>query len=290
MFRRHLIISVIVVALWMIIQYVQLFLFRNGAKDVAGFIWQWQGAIIGTFSFLLFVLMPPTFKKWPYVFTYILTMPVLLAIFYWLGRPLSYSNAEQKETALAIGSIMGYLYARSRPSVYRYVYPALLISVSILCYVSILPWWRHYCLYGIPARAISEEIPDGWYVYNERKETFNKNDWKDKTVIINIWNKDCVPCTHRLPQWQKFYDEHKGENMLIEAVHVPFFNRDLPADSGFYYARRKGYNFPVLIGSSSMLDYFKVNSIPTVIVLRHNKIAFKGRIEQLSKFLSKKQD
>jgi thiol-disulfide isomerase/thioredoxin len=118
-----------------------------------------------------------------------------------------------------------------------------------------------------------------WKVYNKNNDTFTSNDYNNKIVYMDFWTTSCGICFRKFPDLEKLYQKYKSHsNVMIQVINIPI-QRDT-AGMAFYMIERSGtYTFPVLIGADSMAKTFGVVFYPTVVILKDNKMVFRGRTE-----------
>lgn len=118
-----------------------------------------------------------------------------------------------------------------------------------------------------------------WKVYNKHNDTFTSDAYKGKVAYLDFWSTSCGVCFIKFPKLEELYQKYKNEpNLIIQAVNIPI-ERDTTGMAFHMIERRGKYNFPVVIGTDSMREAFKVQFYPTVLILKDNKVVFRGRAE-----------
>lgn len=72
----------------------------------------------------------------------------------------------------------------------------------------------------------------------------------------------------------------------MKAVNIPFEGDKFKEN--FEYPKNKGFDFPVVIGMENMDSVFRIKSYPTVVVIRNDKIVFRGSVSEVEIFIDKK--
>jgi thiol-disulfide isomerase/thioredoxin len=84
---------------------------------------------------------------------------------------------------------------------------------------------------------------------------------KDKVILLDFWNIQCVPCVKSLPELQKIYDTYKDRGLVVIACAGG--NQKETKD----FLDRHGYHFPAGMSSYQMhLDYV-VRSNPSYFII-----------------------
>lgn len=123
------------------------------------------------------------------------------------------------------------------------------------------------------------EVNLNWKVYNKNNDTFTSAAYAGKIVYLDFWSTSCGVCFIKFPELENLYQAYKDDSrVLIQAVNIPI-ERDTAGMAFYMIGRNAHYNFPVVIGSESMRTAFGVEAYPTVVILKDNKMVFRGRTE-----------
>ncbi len=88
-------------------------------------------------------------------------------------------------------------------------------------------------------------------------------DYRGKTIFINLWATWCPPCIAEMPHISDMYHKVKGtENLEFLMIAL---DKDLAKSKSFI--ERKGYDFPVVHASFGLNNSLQSQSIPTTIVV-----------------------
>lgn len=95
----------------------------------------------------------------------------------------------------------------------------------------------------LDAGALGEAAPD----FNLRDidgKAVPLSQFKGKVVLINFWATWCAPCQVEMPHLQKFYDELKGDGLVVLSIST---DDARSASQVKPLIKRNGYTFPVLL-------------------------------------------
>ena len=90
------------------------------------------------------------------------------------------------------------------------------------------------------------------------------NDFRNKTLFLNIWATWCAPCRMEMPSIQSLYNQVDTAQIAFVMLSV-----DKPGDLGKIktYIQEKEFSFPVYTPVGSLPDLLQVRSIPTTMVI-----------------------
>ncbi len=99
------------------------------------------------------------------------------------------------------------------------------------------------------------------------------NDFKGKTIFLNVWATWCGPCRIEMPSIQKMYDKVDKEKIVFIMLAVDE-RKDFEKVAKFI--NEKEYTFPVYVPHEFLPDQLMVRVIPTTFVIdSKGKIASK---------------
>ena len=90
------------------------------------------------------------------------------------------------------------------------------------------------------------------------------NQFKGKTIFLNIWATWCGPCRVEMPSIQKLYEQVDNQKILFIMLAVDR-SQDLKKVKDF--VADKGYTFPVYTPSGNLPEQLQVGSIPSTFVI-----------------------
>ncbi len=102
--------------------------------------------------------------------------------------------------------------------------------------------------------------------------------------VLDFWNNGCGICLQKFPKVKKFADKHKNsQNIGFYTINI---FRDRKKEEDINTAEKLlevyGVGLENLYLNQDALSPFPVKEYPTVLVIRKDKIIFKGTIETLS--------
>ncbi|ARK10533.1 TlpA family protein disulfide reductase [Fibrivirga algicola] len=148
-------------------------------------------------------------------------------------------------------------------------------------------WWANKVYYGSYSGLVNEEVAP-FTLIGADGQSISSTSLKGQFVVLDFWNTSCVTCFKKFPKLQRFHTQYEHNSKVkFFAVNIPL-SRDLPGQA-VRAIRKDGYTFPVLLAESkSLIDLFKVNSFPTVIILDPSqRIIYRGMIDNIDGPLSR---
>ena len=88
------------------------------------------------------------------------------------------------------------------------------------------------------------------------------NDFRNKTVFMNMWATWCAPCLAEMPDIHSLYSEMGNKD--ISFVMIAF---DKDFDKALAYADGKGFDFPIYKLITSLPPQYNSQSIPATYVI-----------------------
>ena len=89
----------------------------------------------------------------------------------------------------------------------------------------------------------------------------------DKPVIMNFWAAECPPCRAELPEFQKFYGEHRDE-ILVLGIDLGQFTGQGTPEQGRELLAELGVSFPAgHTEDSDVLPKYGVLGLPTTVFI-----------------------
>jgi thiol-disulfide isomerase/thioredoxin len=99
------------------------------------------------------------------------------------------------------------------------------------------------------------------------------NDFKGKTIFLNVWATWCGPCRVEMPSIQKIYDKIDNEKVVFIMLAV---DERKDFEKVVNFISEKEYTFPVYVPHEFLPDQLMVRIIPTTFVIdTKGKIATK---------------
>lgn len=110
-----------------------------------------------------------------------------------------------------------------------------------------------------------QRAPDFQLKTSEGEEV-SLSSFKGKHVFINFWASWCPPCRAEMPHIQKFYEEHKDQDVVVLSVNLTHVDKDM--DTVHRFVEKNGITFPVVYDEKGKVDaVYKADTIPTSYVV-----------------------
>jgi thiol-disulfide isomerase/thioredoxin len=68
---------------------------------------------------------------------------------------------------------------------------------------------------------------------------------RGKVVLVDFWTYACVNCIRTLPYVSKWYEQYKGQGLVVIGVHTPEFGYERDKDNVAKAIARFGLRYPV---------------------------------------------
>ncbi len=98
------------------------------------------------------------------------------------------------------------------------------------------------------------------------------------TVIVSFWATYCKPCEKEIPELEKFYAKHQGENVKVFLISIDEKGAEIVAP----FAKERKYQLPVLFDPyKKTAQRFGVKSLPALFVIgpdgiiRYSSVGYK---------------
>ena len=92
---------------------------------------------------------------------------------------------------------------------------------------------------------VGKKAPD-FTLENLDGESITLSELQGKIVVVNFWQKRCVPCKEEMPLLQAIHDKWKNEDVVVLTINI---REDTETIKEFING--KEYTFPVLFDSQS---------------------------------------
>ena len=171
--------------------------------------------------------------------------------------------------------IGGYTYYRRRSLTWL----ILTGLVPLILTVGLSSIWNNKVIYGSVSGVVQNEKAPDFSFIDKKGAVINKDYLQGKIILMDFWFIGCPPCWVKFPELQRIYDQYKANDQVaILAVNRPM-KKEKP-DKPFTSVEKKNYTFPVVKGTEELMNVFKIDYYPTVIIVDLNgNIVFKGGIE-----------
>ena len=89
----------------------------------------------------------------------------------------------------------------------------------------------------------------------------------EKPIVLNFWAAECPPCRAELPEFQKFYGDHRDE-ILVMGVDLGQFTGQGTPEQGRELLAELGVGFPAgYTEDSEVLPKYSVLGLPTTVFI-----------------------
>lgn len=153
----------------------------------------------------------------------------------------------------------------------------LLFSSLFSFYINIFMFNK--LTFGTYGGNFKQNIYNDLIIKNSRLEKYKLN--KDKLYVIDLWNKNCGVCIKKFPKFEKFRNKYKNKNNIeFIALNIYSNENDILFSENTYI--KNIYSFKSLYISKFDATELNTKLFPTTIIIKDNKIIFKGNLETLS--------
>ena len=183
---------------------------------------------------------------------------------------------------LIFAVFFGYLYFKRKKNKYLLITALIPLVFSL----GIYDLWVHKIEYGNWTGETKETSIANFSFINQNKNKVTNESLYGKTVLLDFWFINCLPCWKKFPKLQKLYDRYKNNpNIEIYAVNRPM--RQDKTNAWIDRIKQKKYSFPVLKSDQETLDKLNIYKYPTVVILnKKGELVLMGEIEEAEKKLA----
>jgi len=131
---------------------------------------------------------------------------------------------------------------------------------------------------GMPSSAVRAEVAasgsrktaPGFSLPDSSGAAVNLSQYKGKVVLLNFWATWCHGCQEEIPWYMEFAGKYKDKGLAVIGVSMD--------DDGWKsvkpFLQAKKLNYPVVVGSQSLMDNYRGYGMPvSVLIDREGKIA-----------------
>lgn len=175
---------------------------------------------------------------------------------------------------IALGCITAYLANRANKKLFKYGMAGALVILSIISYTIVYDRLYNKVSFGVFSNQTFESLPDFHVVNSLRSEVSIEEIQKGKILIFDFWNSKCLPCFQLFPSIDSI-NKIKPSNIDIYTINIPLY-KETP-DSTIGIIEKKNYSFGKLYAKNDRLaEEFRILAYPTTLVVKENKILFRG--------------
>lgn len=116
----------------------------------------------------------------------------------------------------------------------------------------------------------------------EKKRKISLKNSDDKIYVLDFWNNNCGTCFVKFPKLDNLKKKH-NENKNIEFFAVNSYRKDEEIIQGQKMFDSLNYGFKTIFQKNNVSKSLKNSPFyPEILVLKNNKIIYKGSVEMLS--------
>lgn len=87
-------------------------------------------------------------------------------------------------------------------------------------------------------------------------------DYRGKYLLVNFWAVWCGPCRKEMPSLQRAYEQLKGNNFELLAIHA-----GPSIESAEHYANELKLTFPILVDNELSLTSWEIRGLPSTYLV-----------------------
>ena len=191
--------------------------------------------------------------------------------------------------SIALACILSFLFVRAN----KISSKVAIVTISLTLCSSYVFWagdfWINYINYGTFRNEVQKKIESdiGWTHMFANMDASDSAFSKDKIIILDFYITSCGVCFRKFPELQNLYDKYKADNRVsIFCVNIPMkTDGDGLATK---LIRDRYYTFPILLANEKLESLMKITSYPTVLLIQHDSIFYKGDISKIGDQLKQK--
>jgi thiol-disulfide isomerase/thioredoxin len=159
----------------------------------------------------------------------------------------------------------------------------LVLGITVTLYLGNIFWfwekWGTYANFGVSSNHVSQSLPREWNASFLDGQPFNADSLKNRVVLLDFWNSGCAACIRKFPMLDSIYrNSCPIPNSRVYSVFIPFSEKDTPGRAA-KIINAHHVTFPVVFGAG-LDSVFKIFTYPTVLVINHDRIVFRGKLEE----------
>lgn len=146
-------------------------------------------------------------------------------------------------------------------------------------------YWFNYAFDGTFTGKVSDGKSYNWYKLVDTSGATNEVRYKDKLVVLDFWNVSCVTCYRKFPYLDSLTRQYSSDtNVVFIAVNLPVINDETRVQK--VQSLKGKYIFRNVFADTAAARMFDINGVPVVLILKENKLLYKGSIELVAKYLA----
>jgi len=236
-----------------------------------------------TFTFLK--LRPP--EKRNLVTVAIISAPVIIVI-------LPIHILHYNETLVSLPALFGYFLGIIfgvlifySSVIFKFAWAGLILSLLVFMCIKGFDLWSNKINYGSYVVDTDDPVPPGFVLNQDNGQPFSLKDNTSKITVLDFWNTRCGVCFHKFPDLQRAHDRYtRASNIQFYAVNVPV-ERDTAGQGTAVFKSLKYSVTNLTTKNVKEASRAGILVFPTVLVIDHNRIIFRGDIDDLDNCLKK---
>lgn len=179
-----------------------------------------------------------------------------------------------------LGIFSGYCFYKSKSLVAKGSMLAVLVVICVFTVFWGYHYWFNFYNYGSPMGGSKKQVDAGWVYTLTDNDTVQSERYRNKLVVLDFFTTYCAVCFEKFPIFQEKIDKYKqNANIEFAAVNIPW-GKDT-AGMAEHIFKMNGCKFPLIVNHSKLDSVLGVNCYPTVLILKNNKLLFRGSIEDI---------
>ena len=227
---------------------------------------------LGYFISLYWILSKEEFPNKLFAFILVAWFPFFVFVYF---NIIQFKNTWVSFGAslfICLGAIGGSLYYKSRS-----IWIPVALALSILLWLAVIKNpFHNKIVYGTYNGTVLFHQPV-ISLYDNSSNVYNLNN-PHKLYIIDFWTSSCGVCFRNFPMVDSISKQADKSKFEIIALNIPIQNEK--KEENFRILSSYPYTFKKLFAEAqSVADSFGVNAYPTTIVIKGNKVIFRGDFE-----------
>lgn len=240
--------------------------------------WKWQLLIVSSIYFITILFYNKRWGGIRPIFWSIIVIAPFLVIYGGVVFSEKMSHVYPIPIMAFLSGAFAYFIRKSRiKHIIMYVYLFFLIFLSYWAYPNYLAF-----VFNKDSKIVENLKVSNLYFFNNNKDTIFLDDFRNKILVIDIWNSSCGSCIRKFPDFEKVYQTYKDKsNVYVFSVNMKLKRDSL--DNLIKFTSQFDYNFPFLFTNDTtakyLYDSLKIKSVPSVVVIDSNgQLKYKGSL------------
>jgi thiol-disulfide isomerase/thioredoxin len=190
-------------------------------------------------------------------------------------------------SSMILGCIAAYFFSKGGVAIKAIAIVVQLLFTSLYVFKLGQLWLNYVNYHTFTGRVDVRENTEQqkWTSYIINKEAIDTAN--DKIVVLDFYITSCGLCVRGFPILQRLYEKYKDNGRIsVNSVNV-HISRDKEGQAVEMVRKRK-FTFPVLLADDSLGKAMGIIGYPTVFVLQHDSILFRGSLEGAEKVVDER--